>query len=151
MNDPTVLLFDEQASLWDRVLAWFDQNTAVVTWMFVGSIASILLVLALLPLVVVRLPADYFDPVRPSAPPPRSVWGWIGRVLRNVLGWLFVLVGVALLLLPGQGLLTMLIGLMMVDFPGKRGVERRILARPAILRVVNRMRERRGRPPLIVD
>ena len=146
-----MLGFDEPTGWWDQVWAWCDENSTLMTWLFVGSLASLALVLALLPVIVVRLPADYFDPARPAAPPPRTVLGWAGRILRNVLGWLFVVVGAILLLLPGQGLLTMLIGLMMVDFPGKRGLERRILTRPTILGVVNRMRERRGHPPLIVD
>lgn len=146
-----MLADDQAATWWDQLWSWCDEHAALMTWLFVGSLASLVLVIALLPVVVVRLPADHFDPARPSAPPPRTLLGWIGRVLRNVLGWLFVVVGAILLLLPGQGLLTMLIGLMMVDFPGKRGLERRILTRPTILRVVNRMRERRGHPPLIVD
>lgn len=146
-----MLGYDDTAGWWDQVWAWCEQNSTLMAWLFVGSLASLALVLALLPVIVVQLPADYFDPARPAAPPPRRPLGWAGRILRNVLGWLFVAVGIVLLLLPGQGLLTMLIGLMMVDFPGKRGLERRILSRPAILGVVNRMRERRGQPPLIVD
>ena len=62
-----------------------------------------------------------------------------------------MLAGLAMLVLPGQGLLTILIGLMLLDFPGKRRLERRIVARPAILAMLNRMRARRGRDPLRVD
>jgi len=148
MDSPVV---EEAQGWWDQTWAWFDEHSALMTWLFVASIASLLLVLALLPVVVVRLPADYFDPARPSASAPRTVLGWIGRVLLNVIGWVFLLVGLAMLVLPGQGLLTMLIGLVLVDLPGKLSIERRILARPSILGIINRMRERRGVPPLIVD
>jgi hypothetical protein len=63
---------------------------------------------------------------------------------------LFVLTGIAMLVLPGQGLLTMLIGLSLVDFPGKRAFERKIISLPIISLTINRLRERFGQQPLIV-
>ncbi len=56
-----------------------------------------------------------------------------------------------MLLLPGQGVLTILIGLMLLNFPGKRGLERRIVGRPIILKLLNRMRVKRDLPPLNFD
>jgi hypothetical protein len=55
-----------------------------------------------------------------------------------------------MLVLPGQGLLTMLIGISLMDFPGKRAIERSIIGRPLILKSINRIRQRFGRPPLMV-
>lgn len=138
-------------SPWQQLLQWFDAHSGLLTWLFVGSLASLVLCLLLLPVVVVRLPADYFSTTRCDAPSPRGLAGLGWRIARNVVGWVFVLVGLALLLLPGQGLLTILIGVLLVDFPGKRSLERRIVARPAIHRLLDRMRARRGRPPLVVD
>jgi len=54
----------------------------------------------------------------------------------------------AMLVLPGQGLLTMFISLMLLDFPGKRRLEQSIVRRPIILRSINWLRERHHRPPL---
>jgi hypothetical protein len=53
--------------------------------------------------------------------------------------------------LPGQGLLTILIALILLDFPGKRSLERRIIARPKVLRAVNGLRTKAGRPPLHLE
>lgn len=128
--------------------AWLEDHAALLTGLFALSLASLVLVLALLPGVVARLPVDYLDPARPAEVAPRTLGGRLRRLARNVLGWLFVLVGVALLVLPGQGLLTILIGLVLVDVPGKRALERRVLSRPRILDLVNAMRRRRGAPPL---
>ena len=141
LNSPRRVL-----SWWDAVTAWLDAHEAVVWWMFAASLASLVLVLALLPTLVARLPADYLCAVR--ARPDTRARGLLARLARNAVGWLFLLVGVVLIPLPGQGLLTMLVGLMLVDLPGKRRLERRILGRPAILQTINRMRARRGRPPL---
>jgi len=56
-----------------------------------------------------------------------------------------------MLLLPGQGLLTILIGLLLLDFPGKRALELRLLRRPALRGFLDRMRQRRGVPPFVLE
>ena len=56
--------------------------------------------------------------------------------------------GILMLVLPGQGILTILAALALLDFPGKRKMEMRILHRPAILKSVNWLRKRAGREPL---
>jgi hypothetical protein len=63
-----------------------------------------------------------------------------------VVGALMALPGI-----PGQGLLTMLIGLSLLSFPGKRRLERRFVRMPALLRAINRLRARFARPPLKLD
>ena len=51
--------------------------------------------------------------------------------------------------IPGQGLLTVLIGLMLVDFPGRRRLERALARRRGLLAAMNRIRARFGHPPLL--
>jgi hypothetical protein len=76
-----------------------------------------------------------------------------GMILKNVAGALLFLLGAVMALpgVPGQGLLTMLIGLTLLDFPGKRGLERRLLGRPMILKTINRLRSRFHKPALELD
>jgi hypothetical protein len=52
---------------------------------------------------------------------------------------------------PGQGILTILLGLIMMDIPGKRPFETGLVKRPKVLQSINRLRERFGKPPLILD
>jgi len=70
-----------------------------------------------------------------------------------LLGVLLVAVGIVLSLpgVPGQGLLTVLLGVMLIDFPGKRTVEQKLLKRPAITNGITRLREKFGKPPLELD
>ena len=131
------------------MLDWIQQHENLMIGLGIFSIASLVLVAILLPFIVVRLPADHFVRVHHVGHGPRGWLDWIWHLGKNLLGLIFLLAGIAMLVLPGQGLLTMLIGLLMMDFPGKRHIERKLLARPAILKVVNRMREKRGVPPLI--
>ena len=68
-------------------------------------------------------------------------------VIRNVLGWVFVVAGIAMLVLPGQGLLSIIAGLVLIDFPGKHRLERRLLASHVVRDAMNWLRRRAGRPP----
>lgn len=111
----------------------------LVALSLVALVASVVLV----PRILARLPQDYLYRTAESAEPPMLV-----RLLRNLLGVVLVLLGVAMLVLPGQGVLTMLVGLLLIDFPGKHGLVRRLLGRPSVLKLVNKLRALRGSPPL---
>ena len=80
----------------------------------------------------------------------RPVLRWIGLILKNVLGFLLVLIGIVLSLpfVFGQGLLTILIGLTMMDFPGKRSLELRLVRFRPIKSAIDWMRAKAGREPL---
>jgi len=112
---------------------------------FIGSLIAI-------PIILVRLPADYFDIriPRPWMENHHPMLRVMGHIVKNVVGAIFLFAGFLMLFLPGQGLLTMLIGISMLDFPGKRKVEAKIIGQPAILSTVNAMRKKFGKPPLIL-
>jgi hypothetical protein len=104
---------------------------------------------------LVRLPATYFLDRH-----ERGLWidqhpivRWLGIILKNALGWALIALGAVLSLpgVPGQGLLTILLGVMLIDFPGKRTLERRLIGRPGVLDRVNRLRARFGRRPLVLE
>jgi hypothetical protein len=54
-----------------------------------------------------------------------------------------------MLFLPGQGLLTMITGLLLIDYPGKFRLERKIVNTPAVLKSLNWLRAKAKKPPLI--
>lgn len=112
---------------------------------FVGS-------LIVIPIILVRLPEDFFDDRRPRTwmQDHHPVLQIVGHLVKNVLGVVFLLAGLAMLFLPGQGLLTMLIGISMLDFPGKRRLERRLIGQPSVLGAINKLRDKFRKPPLIV-
>ena len=108
---------------------------------------------ALVPLVLTRLPADYFSKERRARLAEHAKnrpFHWLLVVAKNALGALLVVLGLIMLVLPGQGLLTLLVGLLFVDFPGKYRLERRIIGGPRVLRAINALRERWHKPPLDV-
>ena len=67
---------------------------------------------------------------------------------KNLAGAVLVLAGLAMLVLPGQGLLTIVVGLLFLDFPGKRSLELRLVRHPPVLRTINWLRATAHRPPL---
>ena len=126
-------------------LLWGLGTLSLLT--FLGSLIAI-------PLLVVRIPADYFahikrHPLRRGGLHP--FLQLLSSTLKNLLGLVFVLAGLAMLVLPGQGILTILIGVTLMNFPGKYTLERRLVCKPAVFTVLNRIRRRCGREPLQVS
>lgn len=124
----------------------------VLLGLFVLSVVTFVVSLIGIPFLLVRLPPHYFDERHPRTwmQDHHPVLRLVGLVVKNAVGVLLFLAGIAMIVLPGQGLLTMLIGISLLDFPGKRHMERRLIGQPAVLKAINRLREKFGRPPLIV-
>jgi hypothetical protein len=99
---------------------------------------------------ILGLPADYFVRKRPPVPQSHPLLRMILRATKNVAGVLLFLMGfvMALPLVPGPGALLMLVGIGLVDFPGKRAAELRLLRQRRVLSPVNKIRARFGRDPL---
>ena len=126
-----------------EILIWLGAFSALT---FAGS-------LVLIPILCLRMGEDYFMPHRDrqeTLAGRHPVIRWTGLALKNAVGVLLLLAGIAMLFLPGQGVLTMVIGVMMLNFPGKRRLELRLIRIPGVLRVINAMRARGKRPPLLL-
>ncbi len=119
--------------------------TALSIIFFVGSLIAI-------PFILVRLPTDFFDTRIPRRwmENHHPVLRLFGHIAKNVIGAIFLFVGFLMLFLPGQGILTMLIGVTMLDFPGKRKLEARMIGQPTVLNTINNMRRKFGKPPLTI-
>jgi hypothetical protein len=129
---------------------WGDVVIGLVLFVvtFVGSIAAVTFVL-------VKLPPTYFQISH-----ARDFWAdrhaavrWSGMVVKNTFGVVLVLLGIVMSVpgVPGQGVLTILLGLMLLDFPGKRHLEYRLVSRPKVLRTINHLRARFDKPPMVLD
>jgi hypothetical protein len=136
------LLSAVQAYVSTETLIWL---TALSIVLFVGTLIAI-------PFILVRLSADYFDVrvPRPWMQNHHPVLRVVGHVVKNAVGAVFLFAGFLMLFLPGQGVLTMLIGISMLDFPGKRRIEAKLIGQPTVLSVINSLRRKRGKPPLVL-
>jgi hypothetical protein len=143
-------------STWD----WITSAVAATSWSevlwFVAIfLATFALSIAEVTFILVKLPANYFlsrKARRVWADKP-WFWRWLAVVAKNALGALHVLLGLALSVpgVPGQGALTILIGVMMLDIPGVHWLERKLVRQPKVRSAIDRIRARFGKPPLILD
>ena len=141
------------AEILETVRSWAGQHRLILAWLSVGSIVSFAGTLVAIPIMVARMPRDYFlydkselRSYRKSHP----AWSLVTVVLKNALGVVFIACGVLMLFLPGQGVLTMLIGFTLLSFPGKRDIELSLARRPAVLGAMNWIRRRAGKDPLVL-
>ncbi|HZH35609.1 MAG TPA: hypothetical protein VEX64_12260 [Pyrinomonadaceae bacterium] len=142
------------------MIDWLTQFWAALTWnqillgagLFVFSLVVSFLAIGL---VMVKIPANYFSSHYNADFMPGKPWvvRWSAVILKNLLGVFLIALGLVLSLpgVPGQGLLTILLGLIMIDIPGKRPLEARIIQRPAIRSAIDNLRARFNKPPLILD
>ncbi len=141
-------------------MEWLSQFWESLTWGKVGLgvglfVLSFGLSLLSIAIVMVKIPENYFSShyQRDFMPNSSFFVRWGAVILKNFLGVILILVGIVLSLpgVPGQGLLTILLGLIMLDIPGKRPLEAKIIQRPAVLSAINNLRAKYNKPPLIVD
>jgi hypothetical protein len=127
-------------------------DPAVYFWLFIASAVMFILGLLALPVVAILIPEDYFVTDECARPRPRRhpVLHALILIARNVFGAALLLAGVVMLFTPGQGLLSILVGLMLLTIPGKRRVIAAIIARPKVLAALNLLRARFNHPPLRV-
>ena len=112
---------------------------------FIGS-------LVLMPILVARLPVDYFQYSRRrhSYAKDRHPMVHLAAVaLKNTLGFVLLLAGIVMLVLPGQGILTILIAIALMDFPGKYRLEKAIVRREPVFKALNWIRHKAGAPTLL--
>ena len=128
-------------------LTW--QKVVVGALIFVGSF---FVNLAIVSFILVKLPADHFSKSRKTKfwAGPRPAIHAAKVIGKNIGGVLLVALGIVLSLpgVPGQGLLTVLLGLMLLDFPGRHRLEQKLLSKPSIVNSINGLRKRFDKPPL---
>jgi len=131
---------------------WSWQSLLLGVGLFVVTFSASIVAVSY---VLIRLPPSYFQLAH-----ARDFWAdrhravrWSGMLIKNVFGFVLVLLGIVMSLpgVPGQGVLTILLGLMLMDFPGKRQLEYKIVSRPKVLQAINRLRARFDRPPMVLD
>jgi UPF0716 family protein affecting phage T7 exclusion len=118
-------------------------------------VAATVVGIALAGIILVKMPANYFcdNYCRDFWADRHPFLRWSGRVFKNLLGASLVVLGGVLSLpgVPGPGLLTILLGITLLDFPGKQRMERWLIGRPVVLNAINRLRRRYGKSPVTLE
>jgi len=121
-------------------------------WTLPAAIVSLVLFFGSLwgvAVIVIRLPADHFLHPHPSNFVRRHPLIHLAIVIvKNAVGMALILAGLTMLVLPGQGLLTILLGISLTDLPFKHRLLLWILERRSIQRSLNWIRRKARKPPL---
>ena len=135
-------------------ITWIREHDAALFWLGVASGIMFFASLVIVPILVARLPHDYFAHAR-RRPGGFALDHPVLRILvvvtQNALGILLLVAGLVMLILPGQGILTLLLGISLMSFPGKYAVQRWLARRAAIRSALNWIRRRAGREPFVFE
>ena len=138
-----------EITLLNSLLEIFEAYRSLIIWF--GSISLFIFLFSLLTIkwLVALIPEDYFinrkiSKVRSNNP---ALW-YIVLIVKNMIGYSIVLGGIMMLVLPGQGVFTIIIGLMLSNYPGKYAIEKKFIAIPSILKSINWLRNKSNKPPL---
>ena len=131
-------------------ITWQSILLAVLLFVVTFSIS-----LAIVSVIMVKIPADYFKEDRPrelfadKSPAVR----YLLIIGKNLLGAVLVVLGILMSVpgVPGQGILTILLGVMLLDFPGRRRLEHKLVSRPQVLNTINKLRHKFDKPELELD
>ncbi|MEM7401200.1 MAG: PGPGW domain-containing protein [Pseudomonadota bacterium] len=118
------------------------------------SFSLLIVSIAIIPLIVIQIPENYFHERFRVRLSKESRHPFIAQVLtgfKNIIGFLLIVLGILMLILPGQGILTILIGLFLMNFPGKYRLERKLVSIPKVLKSLNWIRIKANKPPLMLE
>ena len=143
----------DTTELFEAIVEGFQSHTALAGTIAGLSILVVLIYGAVMFAAVSRVSPDYFLSDAPSASSWRGrhpMVRFLGHVVKNVIGVVLLIIGLAMLVLPGQGMLTIVVALMLLDFPGKRRLTLRILRLRHVRSGIDWIRAKAKQPPLIL-
>ena len=139
----------------EKIISWSSMNSDLL--FLLGSLSIFILIISvfMMVLIISFLPEDYFksenrnliSSVQNSRYPLLKL---LVLITKNFFGVLLLLSGILMLVLPGQGILTIITGLVFMDYPGKYKFERKLLKQKGVINSINWIRSRLSKPPLKV-
>lgn len=140
-------------SISEKIISWSSMNSDLL--FLLGSLSIFILIISvfMMVLIISFLPEDYFksenrnliSSVQNSRYPLLKL---LVLITKNFFGILLLLSGILMLVLPGQGILTIITGLVFMDYPGKYKFERKLLKQKGVINSINWIRSRLSKPPL---
>ncbi|HIJ56708.1 MAG TPA: hypothetical protein HPQ03_11370 [Deltaproteobacteria bacterium] len=135
------------------ILEWFRNYEVLIWWTGAASVLMFLGSLCTIPIILIKIPADYFSSLETNSRiniRDLSFFRLLYLIFKNTVGIAFILAGLIMLLLPGQGILTIIVGMCLLDFPGKYRLVRNIIRNKTILVTINKLRSKADKPPIEV-
>jgi len=135
------------------MITFIHNHEGLLLWLTIASIIGFIGSLIVIPWILIQIPSDYFFCNKRK----KYQWGSYPPIIRlililmkNMLGVIFIISGIIMLFIPGQGIIAIIIGIILTDFPYKYKIERWSINRPAILRSINKLRAKAKQGPIEV-
>ena len=133
------------------MITFIHSHETLLLWLTIASIIGFFGSLIVIPWVLIKIPSDYFSHVKRK----EHQWGNYPPIIRlallimkNILGVIFIIGGIIMLFIPGQGIITIIIGIILTDFPSKYKIERWIMNHTTILKYINKLRAKAKQSPI---
>jgi len=132
----------------ELLATWLSQNTSILAALAAFSFLLLTTSLLATPWVLARLPANYFS--KPPSVKPRSARRLCKSVIKTILGGLMILTGLAMMITPGPGLVCLVLGMALCEFPGKHRLLKSVIRRPSVFSTLNWLRRKARKPPFVL-
>lgn len=140
--------------IWNWLVKFWETLTwSKALWTLSLILISIVVSYGAIVIGMIKIPADYFSSsyAKEIKTDQHITIRWTALIIKNIIGFLLIIAGIIMIFTPGPGVPTILLGLIMMDIPGKRPLEAKLIQRPMVLSAVNDLRAKYGKPPLIMD
>lgn len=145
---------DSLTGIWEWLARfWESLSWGRIVWGLAFTIVTIIASYGMIVIGMIKIPADYFSStyVKEINKDKHFSLRWAAFIIKNTIGFLLIIAGIIMIFTPGPGVPTILLGLILMDIPGKRPLEAKLIQRPMVLSAVNELRAKYKRPPLIMD
>ncbi len=138
--------------IFEHIFKLFENYKSLIFLLSFISLVIFIFSLLSIKWLVSLIPSDYFIEKKPSKFKSKYPLIWlISMIVKNLIGYVLIVGGILMLVLPGQGLFTIFIGLIMSNYPGKYFIERKFIAIPSVLRTINWLRKKSNQNPLRIS
>ena len=132
----------------EGLLNWIETHRSVLVWAGFFSLITVVITAVSVPFIINLLSEDYFvrEKRRSSLKTPSQyVFFTVTMVFKNLIGVLLFFSGFLMLFVPGQGLITIFISLLFIDYPGKWKLQKTVVRNRKIYSVLNWIRRKGGK------
>ena len=130
-------------------MQFINEYSLLLEWLGLLSVLTFFGSLIAIPWIIARLPVNYFIRHRQLVTERHERHPLIARLtfmLRNFVGIVFLITGIVMLVLPGQGIITILIGISFMDFPKKHHLVDYLVRRQKVITFLNWIRKKEKKP-----
>ena len=133
----------------ESITEFVSNYKTYILWLATISLFVFIFSLVSIKWLVALIPTDYFvkKDISKSKKSYSLLW-LMSIIVKNIIGYTLILGGILMLVLPGQGLFTILMGLILSNYPGKYTIEKRFISIPSILKTINWLRKKSNKPRL---